>query len=158
MALLENPLCWEHYMEKFQLLLYLEEQQMEVDIKRYNIPNNERTEATMTRDQFNKKLLVLEVSIGSFTHKIAHWSCAKVMSYYRSCQCFKLPVSSKCRNCYLLWPIGGNVAITKYWKLSVFWPGLLTNMCTMGELEQYLCEDKNLLVQNMLLWQHCWMT
>lgn len=67
-ALLENPLCWEDYVAKFQLLLYLEEQQMEVDIKRYNIPNNDREEATMTRDPFNKRLLVLEVSISSFIH------------------------------------------------------------------------------------------
>lgn len=68
--MLENPLRWEDYVAKFQLLLYLEEQQMEVDIKRYNIPNNERAEATMTRDPFNKRLLVLEVSIGSFAHKL----------------------------------------------------------------------------------------
>ncbi|XP_041656201.1 putative helicase mov-10-B.2 [Cheilinus undulatus] len=59
--LLESPLSWENYCEKFQLQLYLEEQQMEVDIKRYNIPNNDRQEATMTRDPNNKKLLVLEV-------------------------------------------------------------------------------------------------
>uniref|UniRef100_A0A671WXE7 RNA helicase n=1 Tax=Sparus aurata TaxID=8175 RepID=A0A671WXE7_SPAAU len=59
-VLLESPLTWKNYSEKFQLLLYLEEQQMEVDIKRYNIPNNDRAEATMTRDR-DKKLLVLEV-------------------------------------------------------------------------------------------------
>ena len=62
-VLLESPLSWENYSEKFHLLLYLEEQQMEVDIKRYNIPNDDRAEATMTRDRDNKKLLVLEVSI-----------------------------------------------------------------------------------------------
>ncbi|KAE8293494.1 putative helicase mov-10-B.2 [Larimichthys crocea] len=60
-ALLESPLCWENYSQKFELLLYLEEQQMKVDIKRYNIPNNERSEAIMQRDRANKKLLVLEV-------------------------------------------------------------------------------------------------
>ncbi|XP_045911976.1 putative helicase mov-10-B.2 isoform X1 [Micropterus dolomieu] len=60
-ALLESPLSWENYTEKFQLLLYLEEQQMEVDIKRYNIPNSERKEAVMNRDTVNKKLLILEV-------------------------------------------------------------------------------------------------
>ncbi|KAM8753802.1 putative helicase mov-10-B.1 [Acanthopagrus schlegelii] len=60
-VLLESPLSWENYSEKFHLLLYLEEQQMEVDIKRYNIPNDDRAEATMTRDRDNKKLLVLEV-------------------------------------------------------------------------------------------------
>nr|WGG62726.1 MOV10 [Lateolabrax japonicus] len=60
-TLLESNLSWENYSEKFQLLLYLEEQQMEVDIKRYNIPNNEREKAIMVRDVVNKKLLVLEV-------------------------------------------------------------------------------------------------
>ncbi|GAA6222733.1 putative helicase mov-10-B.2 isoform X1 [Lates japonicus] len=60
-ALLESPLSWENYTEKMQLLLYLEELQMEVDIKKYNIPNNDREYATMVRDPVNKKLLVLEV-------------------------------------------------------------------------------------------------
>ncbi|XP_070695391.1 putative helicase mov-10-B.2 [Pempheris klunzingeri] len=60
-ALLESPLSWENYCEKFHLLLYLEEQQMEVDIKRYNIPNNDREQAHMIRDKVNKRLLVLEV-------------------------------------------------------------------------------------------------
>lgn len=59
--LLESPLNWQNYMEKFQLLLHLEEQQMEVDIKRYNIPNNDNEAATMCRDTVNKKLLVLKV-------------------------------------------------------------------------------------------------
>ncbi|XP_031700309.1 putative helicase mov-10-B.2 [Anarrhichthys ocellatus] len=57
-ALLDSPLSWENYTEKFQLMLYLEELQMEVDIKRYNIPNSEKEHAVMVRD---KKLLVLEV-------------------------------------------------------------------------------------------------
>uniref|UniRef100_A0AAQ4QKQ1 RNA helicase n=2 Tax=Gasterosteus aculeatus aculeatus TaxID=481459 RepID=A0AAQ4QKQ1_GASAC len=60
-ALLESPLCWERYAEKFQLLLYLEQQQMEVDIKRYNIPNSDKEDVVMTRDPQNKKLLILEV-------------------------------------------------------------------------------------------------
>ncbi|XP_060926857.1 putative helicase mov-10-B.2 [Limanda limanda] len=61
-TLLETPLSRENYTQKFQLLLFLEERQMEVDIKRYNIPNNERAEhAVMTRDKDNKRLLVLEV-------------------------------------------------------------------------------------------------
>ncbi|KAI3356934.1 hypothetical protein L3Q82_003576 [Scortum barcoo] len=59
--LLKSPLTWENYSEKFHLLLYLEELQMEVDIRRYNIPNNDRKHAVMTRDWVNKKLLVLEV-------------------------------------------------------------------------------------------------
>ncbi|XP_068193715.1 putative helicase mov-10-B.2 isoform X2 [Antennarius striatus] len=60
-TLLESSLTWESYSEKFQLMIYLEEQQMEVDIKKYNIPNNDREEAIMTRDQVNKRLLILEV-------------------------------------------------------------------------------------------------
>lgn len=60
-TLLESPLSWQNYKEKFQLLLHLEEQQMEVDIKRYNIPNHDNEAATMTRDTHNKKLLVLKV-------------------------------------------------------------------------------------------------
>ncbi|XP_034452521.1 putative helicase mov-10-B.2 isoform X2 [Hippoglossus hippoglossus] len=61
-TLLETPLSWEIYTQKFQLLLFLEEHQMESDIKRYNIPNNEREEhAVMSRDKSNKKLLVLDV-------------------------------------------------------------------------------------------------
>uniref|UniRef100_A0AAX7T2H5 RNA helicase n=1 Tax=Astatotilapia calliptera TaxID=8154 RepID=A0AAX7T2H5_ASTCA len=61
LAILESPLNWENYTERFQVLLYLEELQMEVDIKRYNIPNTDRGHATMTKDKTNKKLLVLEV-------------------------------------------------------------------------------------------------
>ena len=38
---------------------------MTVDIKRYNIPNNEREEAIMNRDRANRKLLVLEVNMCS---------------------------------------------------------------------------------------------
>ncbi|XP_044207551.1 putative helicase mov-10-B.1 isoform X3 [Thunnus albacares] len=60
-AKLRCPLSWENYSEKFQLLLYLEELQMEVDIRRYNIPNNDREHACMVRDRINKKLLILEV-------------------------------------------------------------------------------------------------
>ncbi|KAF3696908.1 putative helicase mov-10-B.2 [Channa argus] len=60
-ALLENPLSWGDYTEKLQLLLYLEELQMEVDIRRYNIPNNNKEHAIMFRDPINKKLLTMEV-------------------------------------------------------------------------------------------------
>ncbi|XP_023280958.1 putative helicase mov-10-B.2 isoform X2 [Seriola lalandi dorsalis] len=60
-TLLESPLSWENYTEKLQLLLYLEELQMEVDIKKYNIPNDDRKETVMYKDTVNKKLLVLEV-------------------------------------------------------------------------------------------------
>lgn len=71
-TVLETPLSWENYSEKFQLLLYLEELQMEVDIRRYNIPNGDREHAVMFRDSVNKKLLVMEVNMCfgySFIHK-----------------------------------------------------------------------------------------
>nr|XP_046153547.1 putative helicase mov-10-B.1 [Oncorhynchus gorbuscha] len=55
-SILESGLSRENYSKRFQLLLYLEELQMEVDIKRYNKPNT-----PMFRDKTNKKLLVLEV-------------------------------------------------------------------------------------------------
>ncbi|XP_067448390.1 putative helicase mov-10-B.2 [Thunnus thynnus] len=60
-AKLRCPLSWENYSERFQLLLYLEELQMEVDIRRYNIPNNDKEHACMKRNKINKKLLILEV-------------------------------------------------------------------------------------------------
>uniref|UniRef100_A0A8C7FGJ8 RNA helicase n=1 Tax=Oncorhynchus kisutch TaxID=8019 RepID=A0A8C7FGJ8_ONCKI len=56
LRLQESGLSRENYSKRFQLLLYLEELQMEVDIKRYNKPNT-----PMVRDKTNKKLLVLEV-------------------------------------------------------------------------------------------------
>ncbi|XP_061590937.1 putative helicase mov-10-B.1 [Cololabis saira] len=59
--ILESPLRWETYAEKFHLLLYLEELQMEVDIRRYNIPNADKEYAVLRRDPSNKKVLVLEV-------------------------------------------------------------------------------------------------
>ncbi|MEQ2313160.1 hypothetical protein AMECASPLE_038755 [Ameca splendens] len=58
---LESPLTWENYTEKFQLLLYLEELQMEFDIRRYNIPNDDRKHAELKRNQSNPRLLDLEV-------------------------------------------------------------------------------------------------
>ncbi|XP_016535601.1 putative helicase mov-10-B.1 isoform X2 [Poecilia formosa] len=59
--LLESPLSWENYTEKFQTLLYLEERQMEFDIRRYNIPNEDTEFAQLKRDTHNPRLLVLEV-------------------------------------------------------------------------------------------------
>uniref|UniRef100_A0AAZ3QYG9 RNA helicase n=1 Tax=Oncorhynchus tshawytscha TaxID=74940 RepID=A0AAZ3QYG9_ONCTS len=56
-SILESGLSRENYSKRFQLLLYLEELQMEVDIKRYNKPNT-----PMVRDKTNKKLLVPGVS------------------------------------------------------------------------------------------------
>uniref|UniRef100_A0AAR2JEJ9 RNA helicase n=1 Tax=Pygocentrus nattereri TaxID=42514 RepID=A0AAR2JEJ9_PYGNA len=55
-SLLESVLSFQNYAERFHLLLYLEESQMWVDIKRYN-----KDDVTMERDQRNKKLLMLEV-------------------------------------------------------------------------------------------------
>ncbi|XP_060788136.1 putative helicase mov-10-B.2 [Neoarius graeffei] len=55
-SLLESPLGFHNYKDRFQVLLYLEERQMEVDIKRYD-----KHDVTMTMDSRNKKLLVLEV-------------------------------------------------------------------------------------------------
>uniref|UniRef100_A0A3P9KB63 RNA helicase n=1 Tax=Oryzias latipes TaxID=8090 RepID=A0A3P9KB63_ORYLA len=58
---LESPLTWENYKEKFQLMLYLEELQMEVDIRRYNIPNSDKEYAVLSPDPSSKQLLVLEL-------------------------------------------------------------------------------------------------
>ncbi|XP_018597570.1 putative helicase mov-10-B.1 isoform X2 [Scleropages formosus] len=55
-ALLESPLSFQNYKKKFQLLLHLEEKQMEMDIRRYDMHN-----VIMTQDRNNKKLLVLHV-------------------------------------------------------------------------------------------------
>ncbi|CAM4612218.1 unnamed protein product [Lepidochelys kempii] len=49
-------LQFENYQEKFQLLLHLEELQMEVDIRRYDMQG-----APMVKDAQNKRLLILEV-------------------------------------------------------------------------------------------------
>ncbi|KAJ8370334.1 hypothetical protein SKAU_G00103620 [Synaphobranchus kaupii] len=54
--LLESPLSFQNYVKRFQLMLHLEEIQMEVDIKRYDMHN-----VPMIRDKNNKRLLVLEV-------------------------------------------------------------------------------------------------
>ncbi|KAL6457776.1 hypothetical protein MHYP_G00330060 [Metynnis hypsauchen] len=53
---LETLLCMKHYAERFHLLLHLEEIQMEVDIKKYDLYSQK-----MTRDKTNQKLLVLKV-------------------------------------------------------------------------------------------------
>ncbi|XP_047446737.1 putative helicase mov-10-B.2 [Mugil cephalus] len=57
-TLLESPLSWENYSEKFHILLYLEEHQMEVDITKYNIPSEGEEPAVMEKD---KNLFILEV-------------------------------------------------------------------------------------------------
>lgn len=48
----------ENYLERFHSLLYFEEVQMEVDIRKYDIEN-----VTMTVYQSNSRLLLLEVNI-----------------------------------------------------------------------------------------------
>lgn len=53
---LAAKLQFENYQEKFQLLLHLEELQMEVDIRRYDMQD-----APMVKDTQNKRLLILEV-------------------------------------------------------------------------------------------------
>ncbi|XP_054641470.1 putative helicase mov-10-B.1 isoform X2 [Dunckerocampus dactyliophorus] len=58
---LECSLTFENYSDKFHLMLYLEEHQMEVDIRRYFIPNSQMKFATMERDRYNKKLLILKI-------------------------------------------------------------------------------------------------
>ncbi|MEE6512435.1 hypothetical protein FKM82_019425 [Ascaphus truei] len=54
--LLSSDLHFENYDNRFHLLLHLEETQMEVDIRRYDIKNEK-----MQRDPRNKRLLVLNV-------------------------------------------------------------------------------------------------
>lgn len=54
--LLDTQLCMKNYSERFHLLLHLEEIQMEVDIKKYDLYGK-----TMTLDKTNKKLLILKV-------------------------------------------------------------------------------------------------
>uniref|UniRef100_A0A671KB94 RNA helicase n=1 Tax=Sinocyclocheilus anshuiensis TaxID=1608454 RepID=A0A671KB94_9TELE len=53
---LDSQLCMKNYTECFHLLLHLEEIQMEVDIKKYDLYGK-----TMTLDKSNKKLLILKV-------------------------------------------------------------------------------------------------
>lgn len=55
-AVLDSPLCMKSYSKRFHLLLYLEEIQMEVDIKKYDMHAQ-----TMTQDKSNKRLLILKV-------------------------------------------------------------------------------------------------
>lgn len=55
-GLLNSALKMKTYSHRFHLLLHLEEIQMEVDIRKYDLHNQ-----TMTPDQLNKKLLTLRV-------------------------------------------------------------------------------------------------
>uniref|UniRef100_A0A672P211 RNA helicase n=1 Tax=Sinocyclocheilus grahami TaxID=75366 RepID=A0A672P211_SINGR len=56
LSLLESDLSFHNYMERFDLLLYLEEDQMCLDIKRYD-----KKDVSMVKDHENKRLLVLEL-------------------------------------------------------------------------------------------------
>lgn len=56
-SLLQSPLSFHNYAERFDLLLQLEECQMHVDIKRYN-----KDQVTLSRDKNDKRLMVLYVS------------------------------------------------------------------------------------------------
>ncbi|XP_077369046.1 putative helicase mov-10-B.1 [Festucalex cinctus] len=58
---LDSPLSFQNYSQKFHELLYLEEHQMQVDIRRYFIPNSDMEYACMERDPSNWKLLILKV-------------------------------------------------------------------------------------------------
>ncbi len=58
--LLQSPLGFHNYAERFDLLLYLEECQMHVDIKRYN-----KDQVTLLKD-YDKRLMVLNVSENVF--------------------------------------------------------------------------------------------
>jgi len=55
-GVLNSSLSMKNYSRRFHLLLYLEEIQMEVDIRKYDLRNQ-----TMTQDQGNRTLLILKV-------------------------------------------------------------------------------------------------
>ncbi|KAA0713974.1 putative helicase mov-10-B.1 [Triplophysa tibetana] len=55
-SLLEKDMKFQDYAKHFELLLYLEEDQMRMDIKRYN-----KADVPMKKDSQNKQLLVLEL-------------------------------------------------------------------------------------------------
>lgn len=55
-GLLKSALKMKTYSHRFHLMLHLEEIQMEMDIRKYDLYNQ-----TMTQDQSNKKLLTLNV-------------------------------------------------------------------------------------------------
>ncbi|XP_071388139.1 putative helicase mov-10-B.1 [Centroberyx affinis] len=53
---LDRPLSWENYTEKLQLLLYLEEDKMQKDLKNYDM-----VDVSMARHNSNNNLLLLQV-------------------------------------------------------------------------------------------------
>ncbi|XP_061759269.1 putative helicase mov-10-B.1 isoform X2 [Nerophis ophidion] len=60
-ALLESPLTFGNYAAKFHQMLYLEEHQLKVDIRKYFIPNSEHESVTMEKDPNNHRLLILKI-------------------------------------------------------------------------------------------------
>lgn len=60
-AVLGSCLSFQNYSRKLHELLYLEEFQMQLEIRRYFIPNGDSPFVRMQRDPSNKKLLILEV-------------------------------------------------------------------------------------------------
>ncbi|XP_061909188.1 putative helicase mov-10-B.1 isoform X2 [Entelurus aequoreus] len=60
-VLLESPLTFGNYVAKFHQMLYLEEHQMKVDIRKYFIPNSKCESVTMEKDPINQKLLILKI-------------------------------------------------------------------------------------------------
>ena len=56
--MLERPVTMETYVKKFSTMLNVEEIQMEVDIRKYDMEA-----VTMTINPQNKRLLLLEVSV-----------------------------------------------------------------------------------------------
>ncbi|KAM4583240.1 putative helicase mov-10-B.1 isoform 3-T3 [Fundulus diaphanus] len=73
--LLESSLDMKNYSRRFHLLLHLEEIQMEVDIRKYDLQNQ-----TMVQDQGNRKLLTLKVpGVAENRPSVLRGDCLKVM-------------------------------------------------------------------------------
>ncbi|XP_056886470.1 putative helicase mov-10-B.1 [Takifugu flavidus] len=73
-GLLQSALQMKTYSSRFHLLLHLEEIQMEVDIRKYDLYNQ-----TMTLDQSNKKLLTLKVpGVAENRPSVLRGDCIKV--------------------------------------------------------------------------------
>uniref|UniRef100_H3DLP5 RNA helicase n=1 Tax=Tetraodon nigroviridis TaxID=99883 RepID=H3DLP5_TETNG len=73
-ALLKSALELKTYSSRFHLLLHLEEIQMEVDIRKYDLRNQ-----TMTLDQSNKKLISLSVpGVAENRPSVLRGDCIKV--------------------------------------------------------------------------------
>ncbi|XP_071375974.1 putative helicase mov-10-B.1 isoform X1 [Centroberyx affinis] len=73
-SLLNCPLKMKNYAHQFHLLLHLEEIQMEVDIRKYDLRDQ-----TMTQDQGNRKLLILSVpGVAENRPSVLRGDCLKV--------------------------------------------------------------------------------